>query len=65
MATNTNNELIEQIATLKGRVDQLQTSSSTLRDDVIILQGNYTTLVNELTERLKAISDTFQNRSSG
>ena len=56
----TNKQLETQVNTLSERVNRLQSSNSELRDELIVLKGNYTTLVNEMSQRLEAIHNTFQ-----
>ena len=56
----TNKQLETQVNTLSERVTRLQTSNSELRDELVVLKGNYTTLVNEMSQRLEAIHNTFQ-----
>lgn len=56
----TNKQLETQVNTLSERVNRLQSSNSELRDELVALKGNYTTLVNEMSQRLEAIHNTFQ-----
>tara|TARA_R110002049_G_scaffold274489_1_gene452416 strand:+ start:277 stop:462 length:186 start_codon:yes stop_codon:yes gene_type:complete len=56
----TNKQLETQVNTLSERVTRLQTSNSELRDELVVLKGNYTTLVNEMSQRLETIHNTFQ-----
>tara|TARA_R110002074_G_scaffold400384_1_gene595751 strand:+ start:2929 stop:3114 length:186 start_codon:yes stop_codon:yes gene_type:complete len=56
----TNKQLETQVNTLSERVNRLQSSNSELRDELVVLKGNYTTLVNEMSQRLEAIHNTFQ-----
>jgi len=59
----TNKQLETQVNTLSERVSRLQTSNSELRDELVVLKGNYTTLVNEMSQRLEAIHNTFQAKN--
>ena len=59
MAT-TNKQLETQVNTLSERVNRLQTSNSELRDELAMVKNNYTTLVNEMSQRLETIHNTFQ-----
>jgi predicted nucleic acid-binding Zn-ribbon protein len=59
MAT-TNKQLETQVNTLSERVNRLQTSNSELRDELVVIKNNYTTLVSEMSQRLEAIHNTFQ-----
>ena len=56
----TNKQLETQVNTLSERVNRLQSSNSELRDELVALKGNYTTLVNEMSQSLEAIHNTFQ-----
>ena len=56
----TNKQLETQVNTLSERVNRLQSSNSELRDELVVLKGNYTTLVNEMSQRLEVIHKTFQ-----
>jgi predicted nuclease with TOPRIM domain len=56
----TNNELAAQVKSLTERVSRLQTSNSDLRDEVVILKNNYSTLVKEMSTRLEVIHNRFQ-----
>jgi predicted nuclease with TOPRIM domain len=59
----TNKQLETQVNTLTERVTRLQTSNSELRDELVILKGNYSKLVNDLSQRLEVIHNRF--RSNG
>jgi predicted nucleic acid-binding Zn-ribbon protein len=61
MAT-TNKQLETQVNTLSERVSRLQTSNSELRDELVVIKNNYTTLVKEVSQRLEAIHNTFQSK---
>ena len=56
----TNKQLETQVNTLSERVTRLQTSNSELRDELVVIKSNYTTLVNEMSQRLELIHNTFQ-----
>ena len=58
----TNKQLETQVNTLSERVTRLQTSNSELRDELVVIKNNYTTLVDEMSQRLEAIHDTFQTK---
>jgi len=62
MAT-TNKELETQVNTLSKRVASLQNSNSELRDELASIKNNYTTLVNEMSQRLEVIHNTFQPKN--
>ena len=51
----TNKQLETQVNTLSERVNRLQSSNSELRDELVVLKGNYTTLVNEMSQRFLLI----------
>lgn len=59
----TNKQLETQVNTLTERVTRLQTSNSELRDELVILKGNYSKLINDLSQRLEVIHNRF--RSNG
>ena len=59
MAT-TNKQLETQVNTLSERVTRLQNSNSELRDELVLMKNNYTTLVDQMSQRLEAIHNTFQ-----
>ena len=58
--TNKQQQLETQVNALSERVTRLQTSSSELRDELAVIQNNYTTLVKEMSQRLEIIHSTFQ-----
>tara|TARA_Y100000114_G_C11497926_1_gene202943 strand:- start:283 stop:462 length:180 start_codon:yes stop_codon:yes gene_type:complete len=56
----TNKELTEQVTALEKRVAKLTKTNSHLLDEVVILKNNYTTLVNEVSQRFEAVQKRFQ-----
>ncbi len=56
----TNKELQVKIVNLNERVARLQASNSELRDEMLVLKNNYTTLVKEVSERLEVIHNRFR-----
>ncbi len=58
----TNKELEVQVKQLNQKVTRLQTSNSQLRDELVVIKGHYTKLVNEMSERLEVIHKTFRNK---
>ena len=56
----TNNELAAEVKSLSDRVSRLQASTSELRDEVVVLKNNYSTLVKEMSTRLEVIHSRFQ-----
>lgn len=56
----TNNELAAQVKSLTEQVSRLQVSNSELRDEIVVLQHNYNTLVKEMSTRLEVIHNRFQ-----
>jgi len=59
---STNKELETQVKNLNERVIRLQASNSNFKDELVILQHNYTRLVNQMNERLEAVHTRFQNK---
>ena len=57
----TNKELEKLVQDLAESVNSLQVSNSNLRDDVVLLQHNYSKLVKEVSTRLEAIHGRFQS----
>ena len=60
---STNKELEVQVKNLNERVAKIQASNSNLKDELLILQHNYTRLVNQMNERLEAVHTRFQNEA--
>lgn len=58
----TNKQLEQQVTALEKRVSQLSVTNSQLRDEVLLLQNNYTTLVKEVSQRFEAVQKRFQNK---
>ena len=56
----TNKQLETQVNSLSERVSRLQASNSELRDELVVIKSNYTTLVKEMSQRLELIHNTFQ-----
>jgi len=56
----TNKQLETKVIALTESVTRLQVSNSDLRDELVSLKSNYATLVNEMSQRLEAIHNTFQ-----
>ena len=56
----TTKELTEQVTALEKRVAKLTKTNSHLLDEVVILKNNYTTLVNEVSQRFEAVQKRFQ-----
>jgi len=59
-STTTDKQLETRVNALSERVTRLQTSNSELRDELVIIKNNYTTLVKEMSQRLEVIHNTFQ-----
>ena len=55
----TNKELTVEVKNLQERVTTLQNSNSNLRDEIVQLKTNYTRLVDEVSQRLQMIHNTF------
>ena len=58
----TNKQLEQQVSVLENKVTKLSVSNSELKDEIVILKNNYTTLVNQLSERLEAVQKRFQRK---
>ncbi len=58
---STNKELESQVEELSKAVSQLQSTSSDIRDELVVLKNNYTKLVSELSTRLEVIHNRFQS----
>jgi predicted nuclease with TOPRIM domain len=56
----TNKQLEAQVNTLTERVARLSSSNSELRDEMVVLKNNYSKLVNEMSQRLEVIHNTFR-----
>ena len=61
-STTTNKQLETQVNTLSELVTRLQASNSELRDELVVIKNNYTTLVSEMSQRLETIHNTFQTK---
>jgi predicted nucleic acid-binding Zn-ribbon protein len=51
----------KQLNNFNDRLGSTQSSTSSLRDEVLILQKNYSTLVKEMSTRLEVIHNRFQS----
>jgi len=60
----TNKELEVQVKTLQERVARLTSSNSNLKDELIILKSNYTTLVKQMNARLEAVHNKFRGEKN-
>lgn len=60
---STNKELEVKIKQLNERVSKLQSSNSKLKDEILIMQHNYSRLVEQMNERLEAVHSRFQAKS--
>tara|TARA_Y100000114_G_scaffold106298_1_gene99575 strand:- start:2338 stop:2520 length:183 start_codon:yes stop_codon:yes gene_type:complete len=58
----TNKQLEQQVTALEKRVSKLSATNSQLRDEVMILKNNYTTLVKEVSQRFEAVQKRFQKK---
>mgnify|MGYP001374064890 CR=1 FL=1 len=59
MATNKELEIL--VKKLDERLNRVQRTNSELRDELIILKNNYSTLVKEMSVRLEVIHNRFQS----
>ena len=57
---STNKELDVKVKQLNERVSKLQSSNSKLKDEILIMQNNYSRLVEQMNERLEAVHNRFQ-----
>jgi predicted nuclease with TOPRIM domain len=60
---STNKELEAQVKQMGERVSKLQSSNSKLKDEILIMQNNYSRLVEQMNARLEAVHDRFQAKS--
>lgn len=60
---STNKELDVKVKQLNERVSKLQSSNSKLKDEILIMQNNYSRLVEQMNERLEAVHSRFQAKS--
>lgn len=60
---STNKELEVKIKQLNERVSKLQSSNSKLKDEILIMQHNYSRLVEQMNERLEAVHSRFQAKN--
>ena len=59
MATNKELEIL--VKKLDERLNRVQRTNSELRDELIILKNNYSTLVKEMSVRVEVIHNRFQS----
>lgn len=58
----TNKQLEQQVTELEKRVSKLSASNSRLLDEIVVLKSNYTTLVNEVSQRFEVVQKRFQSK---
>ena len=59
---STNKELEVQVNKLNERVTRLQSSNSSMKDELVIMQHNYQQLIKQMNERLEAVHTRFQRK---
>jgi predicted nuclease with TOPRIM domain len=59
---STNKELEVQVNQLNERVSRLQSSNSSMKDEMAIMQHNYQQLIKQMNERLEAVHTRFQSK---